>query len=392
MNKKRVAVIGAAGQVGSALVRQLLNFDNIHTIGICRNTISAGMIKSMAPDCEIRIGSITEKDSAKKILGDCDIIINCALAMISGKPKESRQLNEAMIDTFCRLERVNTIVHMSSLSVYGSIIDFDKFPKNSFDRPRPQSDYGRSKLHIENYAIQKFSSKNLKYYILRLGHVYGAETDRSREIIGLINNQDFKLPFDGKIPSNAVHAERLASMTISLFDDGSLPAGIYNAAEEQSTWRDVFNWHTQTLDLHPVKAMTQFQSEKKKAAICSASFLGDIFNWLRSMPFLSLIKYPVVFDYISRILYLVPTKLTSHFAAIFKRLDVKRQLGELNSTSQVNVSALYYSDAMPGPYLENRFDKIENCPTQKELNDKLRKWHNRFANVCWLRESTSGKK
>ena len=180
MDKIRVAVTGAAGQIGSVLMRRMVEFPNIHPVAICRNPISAGMIKYSAPRCNIKIGSITEVESAVKILENADIIIHCALATISGNPKKSRRLNNEMIDNFCRLAKVKLIIHLSSISVYGAYIDQSK---SRFENPRSDSDYGRSKLKTEEYAKSRFKSRRLDYYILRLGHVYGTKMDRSRQMI-----------------------------------------------------------------------------------------------------------------------------------------------------------------------------------------------------------------
>ena len=112
MGKIKVGVTGAAGQVGSVIVRRMLEFSEIETIAICRNSINAGVVHFSAPGCDIRVGSITEKDSAQKLLGDCDVIVNCALAMISGRPKESRLLNTAMIDNFSRIKKLKSLIHL----------------------------------------------------------------------------------------------------------------------------------------------------------------------------------------------------------------------------------------------------------------------------------------
>ena len=148
MDRIKVAVSGAAGQIGSVLTRRLMEINHIDTVAICRNPIGAGIIHSVTPECDIRIGSITKVDSAKKLLKDIDIIIHCALAMISGNPKKSLSLNKAMIDSFHSLEKLKLLIHLSSLSVYGGCIDNSK---STFERPRPDSDYGRSKLCIEKY-------------------------------------------------------------------------------------------------------------------------------------------------------------------------------------------------------------------------------------------------
>jgi len=188
MGRLKVAVTGAAGQVGSVLVRRLLQSPTIDPVAICRNVISGGLIHSTAPGCDIRIGSITESASAQKMLGDCEVIINCALAMISGQPRESRLLNKSMIDSYSHIKKLKTLIHLSSLTVYGGSIDSSRSRRNTFEKPRPDNDYGKSKLYIERYAKRMCMSRQLNHYLLRIGHVIGANMDRSRQLIDFAQN------------------------------------------------------------------------------------------------------------------------------------------------------------------------------------------------------------
>ena len=87
MGRIKVAVTGAAGQVGSVLVSRMRQIPDIDPVAICRNIISGGVVHSSAPGCDIRIGSFSKADSAQKILGDCEASVYCALALISGQPR-----------------------------------------------------------------------------------------------------------------------------------------------------------------------------------------------------------------------------------------------------------------------------------------------------------------
>jgi len=386
MDKIRVAVTGAAGQVGSVMVRKMLEFSHIEPVAICRNDMSAGLIHFNSPGANIRIGSITEIDSARELLGDCDVIINCALASVKGSPKKSHLLNKTMIDNFSRLEQLKSLIHLSSASVYGACINSAGFPKNTFERPRSDSDYGRSKFHIEKHVKRRFLSKQLNYYILRLGHVYGARTDRSKQIIEFARNPDFQLPFNGELPSNTIHVERLADMIIALFSN-PLPSGIYNVADEHQTWRQVFDWHTQAIGLPSVKAMSKDSSNRLRTLFLSRSIMGDIGSWLRSLPILSLIRYPAIFDSIFRFLYIIPPSMTSRLATTYKRFDVKRQIAAVTRHCNVMVPPVYFSDAMPGTYLALPSDVQVSYPSSEELSNQLRKWHHRFSQPRWLPNS-----
>ncbi|MFX0136470.1 MAG: NAD-dependent epimerase/dehydratase family protein [Candidatus Hodarchaeota archaeon] len=382
MGRIRIAVTGAAGQIGSVLVRRMCEFPNINTIAICRNPVSAGIIHSASTDADIRIGSITEIDTAKKLLGDADIIIHCALAMISGNPKKSLSLNKTMVDSFSSLDQLKLIVHVSSLSVYGGCISNSK---STFEKPCPDSDYGRSKLRMENYFKEKFLRRKINYYILRIGHVYGAKMDRSRQIIDLAQNPYFRLPYNGNLPANSIHIENLASKIIALVLSPTRP-GTYNVSEKK-TWRQIFDWHTQALELTPVKGLSEQRSEQLKSSYNSATVINESISWLRTVPILSLLKYPSIFDNIFRSLYFLPVSATDRLRTMYKRLEVKHQISEIKRQNNMVVSPVYLSEAMPGEYLKLSEKAEINLPPSEELINELRNWYFRYANSNWLPNS-----
>ena len=383
MGRIKVAVTGAAGQIGSVLVRRMLELPHIDPIAICRNSISAGIIHFSSPQCNIRIGSITDIDSAKQLLGDAEVIINCALAMISANPKESRLQNEAMTDCFFSMEKMERLIHLSSLSVYGGWIDGTK---SEFEKPRPDSDYGRAKLRTEKHIKKRALSRNVKYYILRLGNVYGAKMDRSRQLIELAQTPYFRLPFNGELPSNSIHVEKLAAVIIALISN-QMKSGIYNVAEKQKTWRQVFDWHTQSLKMPPVSGMPRAYSLQLKNSFRKISIIRDIIGWLSSLPILSLVKYPAIFDGLYYLLNYLPLSLRWHLATKYKRLEAGRQISEISKKNNRIVSPVYFSNAMPGNYLILPLEAGVHYPVSEKLSYSLVRWNERYSKPKWLPNS-----
>ena len=383
MGRIKVAVTGAAGQIGSVLVRRMLESPHLLPSAICRNSISAAIIHFSSPQCNIRIGSITEIDSAKKLLGDAEVIINCALAMISANPRESRLLNEAMTDCFFSIEKLERLIHLSSLSVYGGCIDGTK---SEFEKPLPDSDYGRSKLRTEKHIKKKAISKSVKYYILRLGNVYGAKMDRSRQLIELAQASDFQLPFNGEKPSNSIHVEKLAAAIIALISS-NLKSGIYNVADEQQTWREVFDWHTQSIGMSPVRGMSSNDSLQLKNSFQKTSIIRDIASWTASLPILSLVKYPVIFDGLYYLLNYLPFSVRRYLSTKYKCFETRRQISEISKQNNRTVSPVYFSDAMPGKYLVLPLKAGVHYPVTERLSYSLVQWNERYSKSRWLPNS-----
>lgn len=388
MEKVKVAVTGAAGQVGSVMVRRLHKCPEIETIAICRNAFGAAIIEEGVRGCQIRIGSIEQPKSAMKLLEDCDAIVNCALAMISGKPKLSRKINKAMIDNYSQLAGLKKFVQMSSISVYGACIDRIKKRRSTFENPRPDNDYGRSKLYIERYANSIFSKKKMKFYNLRLGHVIGANMDRSMEILRFACDPEFRLPLDGESPSNAVHVEELATRVIAILTTEAIKPGTFNVANEEKSWRNVFNWHTEATGLPMVLGMEAERSMEMKRYYRSRSVIRDLEAWLKSLPVMRLMQYPAIFELAYGFVARAPENLTTYLAAQYKKISIGQQIKAMREHGDPKIGPVYYSDHMPGPYLELPVGfQIQGAPSNEQLSRMMREWYLRFSQARWLPNS-----
>ncbi len=383
-----VGVTGAAGQVGSVLVRRLLDIADVKTVAVCRNSISAGVVQSLAPDCEIRMGSITEMESAKRILGDCDVIVNSALAMVSGRPRESRLLNKAIIDCCLEMPGLKSLIHFSSVSVYGACVDSKNSRRGTFSQPRPDNDYGRSKLYIERYAEQRCRQKKLNLCVLRLGHVIGAGMDRSRQLIEAAADPAFELPFNGELPSNTVHVERLATALIDCIL-GGIPEGAFNMADRNRTWREVMDWHCRWTGLEMVRGMVRERSEDLVEDYRRRSVLRDVLGWTRSLPLMSLATNPTIMDFGFRVLTMAPESVTRSVASAYKRRSAKGDMVPPSVGGAGTVAPYYLSARMPGRYLDGVGEIDDLPPSDDEVGLELKKWFQKYSQATWLPDVVS---
>lgn len=383
MSKIKVAITGAGGQVGSVLAKRLCESADFGVIALCRNRMSAGLIHSVAPKCDVRIGSITDVASAQDLMGDCSTIINCAIAMVSGNPRMSRSINRAMVDNFSKLRNLRSLIHMSSVSVYGDCIDNSKFPRSTFERPRTNSDYGRSKLNVEEYVKRMCEARKVDYHILRLGHVIGPRMDRSKLILELAGNPKFYLPFDGELPSNTIHVEVLAELIIAILLNSQL-SGIHNAADKNRSWRQVFDWHTGSVGLPPVREMTRSRSEMLRNYYSSRSVVRDVGSWLRSLPVLGLVRYPAVFEFSYRLLAILPPSVTRRLATFYKRKEVGRQIASAESLKEIVPGPEYFSDGMPGDYLMQPGELSGKTQELHGPSRDLNLWYQMISQADWL--------
>ena len=338
----KVGVTGASGQVGSRLLRHL-RAAGIPAVGVVRNALGAALCDAAAPGAAVRIGSLTPSEGEAHVLDDCDVIVNCAIASSGGIPRHAYTRNRALVDGLLRAKSLQWLIHFSTVAVYGELI-----PEHA-TAARPASEYGRSKLDVEQHAARHARARGIRCTVVRLGHVYGDGIARSREIVELSRDPRFRLPFDGRFPSNAVHVDRVGAAIVALLTNA--PQGeIFGLAEPSHTWRDVFDWHTGCLGLPPVAGM----SEEASAALRSAmtpSIARDAVGWLKGLPIKSLVRSPAMFDLALRTLVRTPDAVTRRLSDVNRRTGSRAQIARADAADALAMPLQYLSAGMPGPFL-----------------------------------------
>ena len=366
--RTKVGVTGASGQVGSTLVQRLYH-EGVNVVAAVRNTLGAALIHASTPGCDIRVGSLTREPDRAHLLDDCDVIINCALASSDGDPRQAYTRNRALVDGLLEAKSLRWLIHFSTIAVYGELI------REHRDRPSPDSEYGRSKLYVEQYAIRCARACGLRCSVLRLGHVYGAGIARSRELIELARDPSFRVPYGGRFSSNAIHIDGVASAMLALLGTDGSGEAYYSLAEPRSTWRDVFDWHTGSLGLPPVAAMSDAASDDGRDAYARRSLLRDVSGWVRALPIKQLVRTPAMLDLALRVMVRTPAAVTRRVTDVHRRLAVRNQVALATGARSELLSPIYYSAEMPGPFLGIPDDPASaDAARRQELYDWYRRW------------------
>jgi len=360
----RIGVTGATGQVGSRLLRHL-HGAGFAVVAAVRNPVGAALCDAIAPDVEIRVGSLIPNEGEAQLLDDCDVIINCAIESAGGIPRQAYTRNRALVDGLLKAKALKWLVHFSTVAVYGELIT---------SRPRPGSEYGRSKLYVERYAARQARRRGVRYTAIRLGHVYCAGIARSRAIIELARTPGFELPFDGRLPSNAIHADNVGAAIVDLLREGR-GGEICGLTESSNSWRNIFDWHTASLGLTPVAAMSEVESIARRDEILRRSPARDAVAWLRALPVKSLVRAPATFDLALRILVKTPTAITQAVSAINRRTGAGGHIARAQAAAKRDVPALYLSDGMPGPFLPIPAAAADGLGSDIARARELREWH-----------------
>ena len=202
---KKIAVTGASGYIGSALVNELVQH-SCDVIAISRNNlISRDQIHGMR-------GDLRDLQFWRSIVQESDIIFhlagNTSLSEASSNPVGS--INSSitpiglLIQAAIMQRKKPRVVFTSTATVYGLL---NKLPVSEDVEPKPATNYDLHKLFAEEYLKLASNQGLIEGVSLRLSNVYGPSpcpsTSSDR---GVIN----------KVSANAIKGEKLL-----IFGDGN---------------------------------------------------------------------------------------------------------------------------------------------------------------------------
>ena len=241
---KRVAVIGANGQVGAEICLMLADRPGIDLVPVCRTRSGSAFLRWKG--IGVRHGRIADPAEAVRLIGDCDVIVNSSLA--TGTPSQIRRVEDSIVRCVFEASPPGaSVIHFSTQSVYGD--------PRAGSTVRWRNPYGRVKLATE-HSVQSHARRQRKSaYILRLGHVCGLMQEISESIRRDIRTQAVVLPADDR-SSNTVHVAAIVDAIEQVLGQSVAP-GIYDLMNHPRwTWREVYEFEAAALDqpLHAVIA------------------------------------------------------------------------------------------------------------------------------------------
>ncbi len=381
------AVIGAAGQVGRRLMQVLSRQAGARVFGITRNAMSAGPLR--ADELDIRVGSVVDEKDGAELLRGADVVVNAALEI--DRPKRARARNEALVSSLLAHSRSTLVVHFSSVAVYGSCVD-GTF--STFERPRPDSTYGREKLRLERFAMQAAAGTGQRLMILRLGHVYGPGQGISREFFDVLRDRLWDLPFGGALPSNAIHVDHLAA-ALPIVARTAAGQSVVNATDSpQRTWRALYDMHARAAGYAPAGSMDPASSasrhdEFKRLAALSLSrrVPQQVSAWARQLPLKSLVSVKAVRQATEAALLALPVRVEQLIDRRYAVFSAGQNLEAGGSVAVQEPPPWYYSDGIVGPTLPEILDTDQRLAA--EIGD-LRDWYATWAAPAWRTASSAG--
>ncbi|MCT7626120.1 NAD-dependent epimerase/dehydratase family protein [Aliarcobacter butzleri] len=194
MNGKKVLITGGFGNLGSYIVKHLLNMNYEVTILTRREKYKFENLKYKVVECDI-----TNLEELKlKLNYNFDFCVHCASFnefFLENYPKKALEINT--LGTRNLLEVLNlkdfkNFIYFSTFHVYGLNSGFI----DEMTVANPKNDYASTHLFAEYYVKQFGYTHNLRYTILRLTNSYGCPIYKDTDKWYLVLNDLVKMAFE----------------------------------------------------------------------------------------------------------------------------------------------------------------------------------------------------
>ena len=232
-----IAVIGAAGNVGTELCVTLSQYEGVRLIAICRSNLEAALLKRCGIVC--RIGSI-EKD-ASILLEGVDTVVD--LAIPRGLPSDFRRSTRHIIQNVLNQSPSSArYIFSSSIMAFGMKDPEERWIKSHL---LAHSLYGIKKRWAEREVLRSARKKGREAYILRFGQVHGEIQNSTERLISDISSvPQGDLYLVPKMASNTLFVTTIADAVINI-SSGLEKPGLYTlVSNPQLSWKEIVEYYT----------------------------------------------------------------------------------------------------------------------------------------------------
>jgi nucleoside-diphosphate-sugar epimerase len=233
--KRRALVTGAAGFIGSHLVRGLVRD------GWQVRILSHTRTLDWPGECEVFQGDITDPASLQEPMERVETVFHLAAAL--GASQLDRRgfaqvnvIGTANLLSAAREHGAARFVHFSSAGVLGRVA-----PEKTADEEtacRPQNIYDRTKLEAERRVLGT-AADGLKVVVVRPGWVYGPGDRRTFKLIRAIARRRFMLVTRGRAWQTPVFVDDLVQGTLLCAEKAPARSLFHLAGPETLTVRQI---------------------------------------------------------------------------------------------------------------------------------------------------------
>jgi dTDP-4-dehydrorhamnose reductase len=248
----RILVVGAAGHLGSAVVRHVAAF--------------ADVTATTRADLDVRDHQAVERTVTRV---RPEVVINCSaytdVDRAEDEPAEALEVNAFAVKRLAAAARAAgaVFVHYSTDFVFDGTADR---PYIEEDEPNPRSTYACSKLIGEWFAREAG-----RYYVLRVESVFGSlappssprRTSVDRILDAILEGREARVFVDRTVSPS--YSADVARATLALLERGA-PHGLYHCVSSGScTWEGLAREAARQLNLEPRLAPVRMADARLRA-------------------------------------------------------------------------------------------------------------------------------
>jgi len=222
----RIAVTGASGRIGRALVPRLLQRGH-EVVGLARSKASAELVRGAG--AEVHEGDLSDATSLPGLVDGADVVLHLAGGVRGPGRVTPDVLNRIGTENLASAIADQRVVLASSCAVYGDRSNL--WIEEDFE-PSPNTRYGRSKVEAEKIARER------GWAIARIAAIYGegfpfAMVERMRE-------GKAWLPGEGRNHVPTMHIDDCVGALV-LLAEGDTTEVVHLADRSQPTMREFYD-------------------------------------------------------------------------------------------------------------------------------------------------------
>jgi nucleoside-diphosphate-sugar epimerase len=230
-----IAVIGAAGFVGTRLVESLFLEGKRDVRAVVRAHRNLARLSRFGNGIAVRLANAEDAGSLKAALDGASVVVNVTTGSPASIVKTTKAIYEA-----CAEAKVKRLIHLSSAVVYGEVTS----PSISDDSPPLEGHwmpYARAKAEAEIWLRERLGVAPFEIAVLRPGLIWGVRSPHTLDIVQAILQKRAYLVDGGKGVFNAIYVDNLVAAICTASRATTDVRGFYNVGDaEEVNWRDFY--------------------------------------------------------------------------------------------------------------------------------------------------------
>ncbi len=236
MSKPRIAIVGASGFVGAALIERLYFDeawrDRFDFVAFIRGFGNAARLARLP--VKIEPLDLLDLPRVRSVLGGFDAVVNCTRGDSALMLKGLGNLAGAM-----EHNRVHKFVHLSSVAIYGDDPSADSAREDAPPSPH-RSPYGDIKL-AQDEMVFNLHRRGVPSIILCPSNIGGPYSALIVDAIARLAAGEIVLVDEGRYPTNIVHVDNLVeAILVALQSDTGWGERYFVNEAEPVTWKQFF--------------------------------------------------------------------------------------------------------------------------------------------------------